>query len=178
MKLLAAALVMSVATCGLHARTLDFTVLLDDEPVGRHRFTLREADGAREVSSSARMDVKVLGVTVYRYRHEATEHWRGDCLLRLSARTDDGGERSEVNRTLEGCAMSFAYWNSAMLARSELLNAQTGRFERITITPLGPGRYRLSGTTNPIELQYSPQGEWIALDTTVAGGRRLSYRLR
>ncbi len=29
-----------------------------------------------------------------RYRHSAVEHWRGDCLRRLDADTNDGGDRS------------------------------------------------------------------------------------
>ncbi len=42
---------------------------------------------------------------------------------------------------------------------------------------LGQGRYRISGMQQPIELTYSPQGNWLALESTVEGGRRLTYPL-
>jgi len=160
------------------ALALTFAVLLDGKPVGSHRFELHEDGATRRVTSSARFDVKVLGIPVYRYRHEAIEQWRGDCLTKIDARTDDGGEITRVTTVPEGCVMSFAYWNPRMLAQNELLNAQTGQIERIAVTALGGGRYQISGTKYPIELAYSPQGEWLALDSTVAGGRRLSYRLQ
>jgi hypothetical protein len=156
----------------------DFTVLLDGKPVGWHRYSVQLDGDERVLTSTAHLEVRILGLTVYRYTHDATERWKGDCLLRLSSRTDDNGERLEVERWLDECAMSFAYWNVAMLKRSELLNPQTGRFESVAITPLGEGRHRITGTKNPIELQYSPSGEWIALDSTVSGGRTLSYRLQ
>ena len=54
--------------------------------------------------------------------------------------------------------------------------AQTGKLEPVAVSPLGEGRYRISGPKNPIELRYSPQGEWLELDSTVADGRKLSYR--
>ena len=155
---------------------LDFAVFLDGEPVGSHRFEVRQEDGARRVDSRARFEVRKFGVAVYRYRHDATEEWRGDCLVRLQASTNDGGERSAVFLSPEGCQMSFAYWNPRMLQQNALLNAQTGKTEAVAVSPLGGGRYRITGPKNPIELRYSPQGEWLELDSTVAGGRRLSYR--
>jgi len=160
------------------ALALTFAVLLDGKPVGSHRFELHEDGAMRRFTSTARFDVKVLGIPVYRYRHDAVEQWRGDCLVKLDARTDDGGEVTQVAAAPEGCVMSFAYWNPRMLEQKTLLNAQTGRMDRVVVTALGGGRYRISGTKYPIELAYSPQGEWLALDSTVAGGRRLSYRLQ
>ena len=157
---------------------LTFAVFLDGEPVGSHRFELTEQDGERRLSSVARFDVKLLGVPVYRYRHEATEQWRGDCLARITSRTVDGSETFAVDQMPEGCAMSYAYWNRRILEQKALLNSQTGKLEPVRVDSLGEGRYRISGARYPIELRYSPQGEWLALESIVAGGRRLSYRLQ
>ena len=156
----------------------DFAVFLDGQPVGSPRFEVREEAGPRRVTSRAQFDVKVLGIPFYRYRHEATEQWRGDCLTNLEARTDDGGERSSVSLAPQGCQMSFAYWNPRMLEQTALINAQTGKLEPVAVSSLGEGRYRVAGPKNPIELRYSPSGEWLELDATVAGGKRLSYRRR
>jgi hypothetical protein len=156
---------------------LTFAVFLDGKPVGEHRFELHEDGAERRLISVARFDVKVLGISVYRYAHDAIERWRGDCVVQLSARTDDGGEVMQVGPLApQGCVMSFAYWNPAILKQTALLNAQTGRLEDVAVAALGDGRYRITGAKHPIELRYSPDGEWLGLDSTLAGGRRLSYR--
>lgn len=86
--------------------------------------------------------------------------------------------------------MSFAYWNPQMLRQTLLLNAQTGALEPARIVDLGnetiavrgapvaAKRYRITGPKNPIDLWYSPSDEWLALESTLAGGRRLRYALK
>jgi hypothetical protein len=174
------------------ARVWDFRVYLDDTAIGTHRFTLRQQGEERELSSEARFDVKLLFFTAYRYAHQASERWRGDCLTALNSRTDDNGTPFSVAKegaALQGCVMSFAYWNPQILRQSRLLNAQTGEHETVAISALGDEsiavrgaqvparRYRISGPKNPIELWYSANGDWLALASTLEGGRRLQYRL-
>lgn len=78
-----AAALLALACSLAHAnQTWDFDVRLDDRPIGTHRFTVGGPPAAREVHSQARLDVKLLGLTVFRYRHEARERWRGDLSLR------------------------------------------------------------------------------------------------
>lgn len=173
---LAAALLLAGMTA--HGRTWDFAVYLDGERVGRHRFELREDGAGRVLTSTARFEVTLLGFRAYRYEHEATERWNGDCLAGLVSRTDDNGQRYAVDVKPEGCEMSFAYWNPRILARDRLLNAQTGALERVEVATLGGGRYRITGAKHPIELTYAPEGQWTALDATLENGRRLSYRLQ
>jgi hypothetical protein len=184
----------------------NFTVLLDDAPIGEHRFAVSGPVEARKVVSEARFAVKLLGLTVYRYRHQAVEQWRGNCLSALDASTDDDGTASRVTATataeglsvmvggsaqaLDGCVMSFAYWNPAMRQQTLLLNAQTGRHEPVRIGRVGSGsidvrgqpvaatRWRIDGPVQPVDVWYGAQGEWVGLDSTVGGGRKLSYRLK
>ncbi|MFS2056383.1 DUF6134 family protein, partial [Variovorax sp. CT11-76] len=46
---------------------------------------------------------------------------------------------------LPGCVMSFAYWNPAMRAQQQLLNAQTGKLEPVRIVALDEGRVEVRG---------------------------------
>jgi hypothetical protein len=168
----------------------NFRVFLDEREIGRHHFTLRTDGGARELRSKARFEVRVLGLTVYRYEHDATERWRGECLQALDSTTDDNGDREEVDWRGEpgGCALSFAYWNPKILQGGALLNAQTGRFEPVTVTsrgeetievrgrPTPSQRYRLAGANLAIDLWYAG-AQWVALESATKGGRRLRYRL-
>ncbi len=189
------------------AQEWNFEVTLDGKPIGEHRFSVRRTGEGRQVTSEAGFDVRLLGLSVYRYRHRAVEQWRGDCLRELDASTDDDGEASRVRarpegdglavavgggapQRLEGCVMSFAYWNPAIRAQARLLNAQTGRYENVQVRAAGGGtveargrrvaavRWRIEGPAQPIDVWYTPEGEWLALDSVVDGGRRLSYRLK
>lgn len=183
-----------------------FKALLDGKPIGEHRYTLRSlGEGRRELRSEASFEVKLLGLTVYRYRHEAVEQWAGDCLVALSSRTDDDGSALSVEarregeallvktargeERLEGCVMSFAYWHPGIRQQARLLNAQNGRHEPVRFEALGEAglerasrpervqRWRLSGPEQPLELAYGPDGDWRALDARVSGGKRLlQYR--
>ena len=188
------------------ARVWNFSVFLDDKPIGYHRFTLYERGPERELTTTARFDVKLLFVTVYRYVHDAGEHWQGNCLTSLKAGTTDGGALTEVDARAEGdamavsatghartsypgCVMSFAYWNPEILHQSRLLNSQTGEYENIKVTDLGAQdiqvrgstvaamHYRIDGPKHPIDLWYSTNQEWLALESPLDGGRRLRYHL-
>ena len=86
---LVAALLFAGTAAQAQVQQWDFQVFLDDKPIGYHRYTLREAGAERELTSEARFDVKLLFITAYRYAHDASESWRGNCLARLNARTDD-----------------------------------------------------------------------------------------
>ena len=195
----------------------NFRALLDGKPIGQHRFSVTAYAGTkvgaagtlgdeRRVISEASFAVKFLGITAYRYRHKATEQWRGECLTALTATTDDDGKASSVRteadgetlsvktaaatQSLSGCVMTFAYWNPAIQTQTRLLNAQTGKAEVVQVNRVGSGsvevrgqpvaatRFRITGPAEPIDVWYSAQGEWIGLDALVAGGRKLSYRLQ
>jgi len=85
------------------------------------------------------------------------------------------------------CVRSFAYWNPELLKADRLLNSQTGDSEAATLTleadttlTTGSGgvpakRYLLRGEKFRIELWYSPDGDWLALESATKGGRKLRY---
>jgi Family of unknown function (DUF6134) len=187
-------------------RNWEFRVFLDDKPIGHHHFALREMGAERELTSEARFNVKLWFINAYRYTHDASERWRDNCLEAVMARTLDGGKRSEVVATrearglaitsprgreaLDGCVMSFAYWNPEILRQSRLLNVQTGEYTAVRIAELGEEtltvrgaavtatRYRISGSKFPIDLWYSADKTWLALQSTVDRGRSLRYELK
>lgn len=202
MKRAAIGLVMACITAAAAADPLAlptgewaFRALLDGKPIGQHRFSVSGEGDERTVVSEADFAVKFLGITAYRYHHKATEQWRDNCLTALNSTTDDDGTPRSVHAdlndaTLKGCVMSFAYWNPAIQTQTRLLNAQTGKLESVQVRRIGSGsvevrgkpveatEFRITGAANPIAIWYSARGEWLGLDSTVAGGRKLSYRLQ
>jgi hypothetical protein len=182
---------------------LSFRVLLDGKPIGQHRFELREDGDSREVLSQAEFKVRFLFLYVYRYQHTATERWRGDCLESLDARTDDNGDIGTVDASrrgdgltvkttrsqdvYQGCVRSFAYWNPKILEGGRLLNAQTGEYLPVRVLAMGEDRipvkgrieptrrYRLTGKDIDIDLWYTLDREWVALESNVDDGHLLRY---
>ena len=203
---LALLLAVSWGAAARAGQTWDFRVFLDDKEIGTHRFDLVEQAGERQLTSRARMKVKVLLVTAYTYAHDDVEHWEGDCLSKLASTTDDNGEKHRVDvqrgagatvvQTLEGtrrlgeCVLTFAYWNPAMLRQSRLLNSQDGEYIDVTITDAGldpivvrgvktpARRYELRSQKLSIDLWYSEQQQWLALESKTERGQKLIYRLR
>lgn len=202
-----ACLAPASASTGIE-RSWQFDVLLDDEPIGQHRFELsRGADGHERVSSAANFDVRFLGIRLYRYRHEATEQWRNGCLVRLESSTSDNGREVQVSgaqgpdgflvqrnagmQPQGECVSSYAYWDPARLLKQRaLLNPQTGEYEAVRFEYLGEERlkfdsrvqtarrHRLIAAGQSIDLWYAPDGQWLQLESQVRGGRSLRYRLR
>jgi hypothetical protein len=206
MRSLLAAIVLVVGLPATHAeeRAWDFRVLLEGREIGRHRFTLEAAGEKIDMRSEARFDVRVLLVSVYRYRQVVAEQWDGNCLQSLDSRTETNGEREIVSAAArdarfvverrggkdehEGCVMSFAYWNPRILEARSLLNSQTGKLLPVTVTTQGKEtievrgerlaarRHRISGPQLQIDLWYVGE-HWVALEALAQGGRRLRYEL-
>jgi hypothetical protein len=206
---LAAAMCGLVPVAALAGNTWDFRVFLEDKEIGTHRFDLLDKGGGqRELISQARMAVKVLFVTAYTYDHHDVEHWNGDCLSKLTSKTDDNGDQYQVDVQREGdatvvqtrdgsrklgdCVLTFAYWNPAMLKQTRLLNSQDGEHVEVKITDAGADpivvrgvktaarRYELRSTNNKlsIDLWYSPNDEWLALESKTERGQKLIYKLK
>jgi hypothetical protein len=207
--LLAAGLLTATAaaesTPRIDDRDWNFTVYLDEDPVGRHRFTLTETEAMRKLRSEARFAVKILMIKAYTYAHESSETWQGDCLADIQARTDDNGEESSVAgnardgrfelrkgkaaESLPACIMTFAYWNPLMLKQSRLLNPQTGDYTNVKIQgqgretipvrgkPVSAEKYHLDAGKFQIDLWYADGGRWVGLDSLLDNGRRLRYRM-
>lgn len=181
-----------------------FKVLLDSREIGSHQFTVSQVNGQQTIQTDASFDVKVLFVNLYRYRHQNTEVWQGNCLRSINAETDANGKQFSVagqandsyfqvntastETELPACIMTFAYWNPAFLTEDKLLNSQTGEYEDVTITRVGEEslrvndeavaavRYLIDLKAGPITLWYGASDfRWLALESVAAGGRALRY---
>jgi hypothetical protein len=180
-----------------------FKVFLDDKEIGYHNFYVAEHKGMKQLKSVANFEYKLLFVRLFHYEHENSEIWTGDCLQSIKSRTDVNGEPFQVDgrreagqfrvdssggeASLPECVMSFAYWNPKFLEQSSLLNTQDGEFLEVDIsTPvfeelevLGESRpsyrYSLAAGALNLDLWYSTDREWLALESEVQGGRTLRY---
>jgi len=182
-----------------------FRVYLDDREIGYHNFYLQRSGDVRVLRSEASFEYRLMFVKLFHYEHENRETWQGECLHSIESRTDSNGEPYRVDgraatghfrvdgsageAKLPECVMSFAYWNPAFLEQGRLLNTQNGEFLDVDISspvaePLlvrgkqQPSyRYRLEAGELRLDLWYSADDEWLALESEVRGGRTLRYEL-
>jgi hypothetical protein len=181
-----------------------FRVFLDDKPIGTHRFRLLDEGQRQVVQSEADFDVRFWFIEAYNYLHRNREVWQEGCLAEIDAQTDDNGRQQSVSGsraedgfrllssaqgeiTLPPCVMTFAYWDPAFLEEGRLLNPQTGEYVAVSVERIGTSTvpyqgqevtaegYRLTAGEITIDVWYSPQRRWLALESIAEGGRRLRY---
>ena len=186
-------------------KAMEFDVFLDGKKIGYHRFEIDGSESDAAVRSEASFDVKFLFITAFKYRHVANESWTGGCLNDIKASTDSNGKQLQLSgeRTDTGfvvdtgageaelpeCVMTFAYWKPDFLEQARLLNPQTGEYLDVDVTELGDdiveigGRQvqarsvRLTAHKMDITLWYSPDEQWLALESVAKGGRIIRYEL-
>jgi len=183
----------------------DFDVYLNDKKVGKHLFTVSEAGGVKHVQSEANFKYKILFIPAYRYEHSAAERWTDNCLAAVDASTNANGKRIQISgeQTVVGfvvesgdnptqlpeCVMTFAYWNADFLGESQLLNPQTGEYVDVRVEEVGDEmlevrgqavaatRFKLTAYEVDLTLWYSPDNEWLALESVAKGGHIIRYEL-
>ena len=184
-------------------REWSFDVLLNDKPIGRQTFRLSPDGDGQRVSVEADFDVRILFLRVYSYSHHNDELWRDGCLFRIDSATDENGtpfrvrgkrqasgfavETATSSAVFDDCVWTFAYWDESFLSKSRLLNSQTGTYERVRATLIGTEeiavngrptearRYALEGASFRIDLWYSLDGDWLALESRTGGGSLLRF---
>lgn len=87
------------------------------------------------------------------------------------------------------CIKTFAYWDPSFLKESALLNSQTGEMIDVESEFIGEEtiessgdvvtarRYRLNGEDLQIDLWYSDDDYWLALESLTETGRVIRYAL-
>lgn len=188
------------------SQTYDFKVFLGKDEIGRQRFDVSSEGDRTQVRVDAQFTVKFLYITVYTYRHTNVETWEGTCLREIRAETDDNGDSFFVNGIFrngqlqvqtqagnwigEGCIKTFAYWNPEWIKGERLLNSQTGEHQPVSILAVGEETIPVRGvptrTTHrrivtdkfAVDLWYTVDGRWVALQSTTKKGDTLRYMLQ
>lgn len=195
----------AASASGDAGRSWQFSVLLDDSPIGYHRFELSSRESGLEVRSEASFDVRILFINAFRYRHSNRELWDGECLRVIESSTQQNGEEFAVSGArladgmaieangrsdrLDGCVMTFAYWNPRFLEQPRLLDPQSGEYLPVEVKPLGreeltvrgesvmASAYQVKARDLDITVYYSEDDEWLGLQSIAKGGRIIRYVL-
>ncbi len=159
----------------------DFTVTLLGVPVFRYHHTAHE-EWDHQCLSQLTADTNHDGDNSHVTAQGTAS---GGALHITTGQNDDAA----LSKKWDGCLMTYAYWNPDMRHQTHLLNPENGEVEAVTLTPQPDAKitsrgeplavhvWRLTGSTNPIDILYDFDGNWVGLDAKVRGGRVLSYRL-
>jgi Domain of unknown function (DUF6134) len=171
-------------------RDLQFDVVRDGEVIGHHKITFRP-DGDRLIAhSELAIKVDSLLVTLYRYEQTRDEVWRAGRLVAFAAKTDDDGARYDVKGeagpdgirvtsgreswTLPADSLPASFWNGAMMAHRNLIDAASGKLVQAKVTDHGSETIDAGGhkiraihytyaASLPRDVWYDASGRWVKM---------------
>jgi hypothetical protein len=182
---------------------IHFDVVRNNDVIGAHKVEFRGNPGEFTVRTMIDIKVRVLGVTVFIFRHDGTERWRNGLLQAFDSKTIDDDSEFFVTGRLEAGAfrivnrkgtetappdiMVGSYWTPEIALQTQLIDPQRGRVKTQQLLskdkmPLQVGRdsieatrYRVVGVTDGW-VAYDASGRWVAAELKKKGSDIL-YRL-
>lgn len=182
---------------------LEFEVLRNGQPFGRHTVTVSQRDGGFAVSSQVALRVGAGPLTLFRYEQSCEETWRAGALTQLNCSTLKEGRRVQVRAQAAGgnlrvtgargevllptTAWPTSWWTKPPVGATALLNTETGANAPMLVTRIGQEmidvggqsiraeRIRVQGSLTA-DLWYDENGRWVGCAFN-ARGQRVTYRL-
>ncbi|WP_374369420.1 DUF6134 family protein [Dongia sp.] len=169
-----------------------YTVTRDNDPIGTQKleFTAENDDGLLVVTD-VEIDVRILGLSFYRFTQHIEERWQGGALQSLLSQTNDDGEERLVDLKREGDRLKGRYndktrdvpgslipstlWHPDAIKQTEVLDTVRGRVHQVTVTdkgqvavalPIGQQdarRYAFTGELNR-DVWYGPDATILAAE--------------
>ncbi|HVR68530.1 MAG TPA: DUF6134 family protein [Verrucomicrobiae bacterium] len=164
---------------------LTYAVIRDGNKIGSQVVEFQRNGDQLLVLTSVKIEVSLLGITIYRFVHRSEEEWKGGELARLTSNTDDDGDKRVVDLKLvdgklkgqyNGQAKEFpagmipaTFWHPASMRQTTLLDQVKARNRQITVKDLGletitargkkieAHHYSVSGQIKR-EIWYGPDG--------------------
>ncbi len=173
---------------------LHFDIMRKGSKLGTHELTFTPTADGLTVNVAVDLAYSLMGITLYRYRHRATEIWSGDQVVALQSTTNDNGKKFELigKRGPGGLAIQATkvpryiapadalpatHWNQREL-EGPWINTQNGKLMRpkvarqgIEAIPASGGkiikarRYNLSGEAQ-LDIWYDDALGWSGLSFT------------
>ena len=132
---------------------LTYAVIRDGDKIGSQIVEFQRNGDQLLVLTSVKIEVTLLGITIYRFVHRSEEEWKGGELARLTSNTDDDGDKRVVDLRLvdgklkgayNGQAKEFpvgmipaTFWHPDSMKQTKLLDQVKARPRQITVKDLG-----------------------------------------
>lgn len=182
---------------------VEFEVLRNGQPFGRHHVHVTEVGGALRAQTSVALRVAAGPVTLFRYDHDCTETWRDGVLTALQCETLKDGRRMRIEGATRGGQLRVSgprgettfgpqtlptsWWVRPPIGVDHMLDTETGARLPLRITRMGEEaisvggervqaeRVRIHGALT-VDLWYDADDRWIGCAFAVRG-QRIEYRL-
>ncbi|MFZ9715418.1 MAG: DUF6134 family protein [Pelagibacteraceae bacterium] len=79
---------------------IEFDIYRNNEKVGYHKVTFSNKNGLKEVSTDIYFDIKLLGVSIYKYHSLGKEIYKDHKLIEFKSTTKDGNDKDYCNITM------------------------------------------------------------------------------
>ena len=183
-----------------------FAAIRNGERIGTHALAFSGNGDRRTVTTSIDLAVRILGLTVYRYRHRAQEVWNDNAFQSIAAQTDDNGATYTVSatrqadggvtidadgsrKTLPPGTLPSTHWYFGQVRQSAILNTQNGSLSRVQIVPRGRETVRTANGTLPatrytyagdVEMDqwFDDRGRWVKSVFKASDGSTIEYILQ
>jgi len=181
-----------------------YQVVRQGEVIGEQRLTFERQGENLVVSTDAKIDVKLLGLSLYGFDQHSEETWNKNQMIGVSSTADDDGTPKKVNMTLQGGQLSGdfngktrtaplgvfpnSFWNEDSVKQSQILDTSRGKLRKVTIADKGTEtlnlpygavkahHYSVTGEL-PRELWYDEKGILVAGELTAKDGSTVRQEL-
>ncbi len=189
----------------LYGGPIEFDILRNNTPVGTHRVAFERQGDDLAVTVTSEIVVKFLAVPVYRFHYQSQTLWANGELKSVKAVTNDDGDVSSVEATVDGSQaviqgpagrltaplpfFAIDHWNADELAHNVVLNNITGKLDHVQVVaagaheidtadgPRAADRYDIQGDLK-FTAWYDPSGRWIGLSFKGKDGSTIQYLCR
>jgi hypothetical protein len=194
----------TVAMAQPATETVKFAINRNGEQIGTHVIETQRKGPLTVVSSSTRVEVKVMFITAYHLEQDETEHWDAGHLVSISCVTNDNGTPHKLNAEAKGAVLQViadgktsqvdagivpnSLWNTAMIRQPVTLNVRDGSVMHITVADGGFDSITVRGrpakahhysvkSAFPEELWYDEQGHLLQAQFKGSDGSTILYQL-
>lgn len=139
--------------------TYAYQVLRDGDVVGEQRNDFERRGDELRVVTDVRINITLLGITVYDFTQRIEESWQDGLLMSLTSVAVDDGDTRNVKLAREGDRLVGVYdgkkrdlpghlvpstlWNSAVVGHSSVLETTKGRERTFTVQEKGIEQVKL-----------------------------------
>ncbi len=166
-----------------------FDILRKSSKLGTQRLRVSRAGDQLEVLVDIKIDVRLLGLPLYKYTMSNREVWSRGRLVSMVSDTNDNGTKEYVRAerstggisvkgsgyegVISGTPATTTYWTKAFLKRPVWINTQNGEPMNVPVRKRGAeafpfrtgqisaNRYDCRGDLDTLDLFYDANDEWI-----------------
>ena len=193
----------AAAQAGVEETTLNFAVTRDGDRIGTTTVRLQRDGQHLAAEIATQIQVKIAGITVYRFEQRETERWLDGKLVGLNAVTNDNGTINRVSAArnsdklavnadgkiteVDAAIVPASLWTAQRVKKTIALNSKDGSIMPISVIDYGKEQLVLQGrattahhysikTNLPHDVWYDEAQRLLKVELRGSDGSRIQYQ--